>query len=87
VQQGKTSVFFQQKDLLSPTRFGQKPLQELNTLTEENFSKPIQDVLIDTPRSRLSKNLQVMNESGKDDEWNAKYEMTCRKTRMNMGMK
>ena len=31
------------------------------------------------------KNLQVMNENEKDDEWNVKYEMTCRKTRMNMG--
>ena len=51
----KPLIFFNKKDLLSPTRFGRKALQELNTLTEENFGKPIQDVLIDTPRSRLSK--------------------------------
>lgn len=51
----KPLIFFNEKDLLSPTRFGRKALQELNTLTEENFAKPVQDVLIDTPRSRLSK--------------------------------
>ena len=37
----KLLIFFNKKDLLSSTRFSQKALQELNTLTEENLSKPM----------------------------------------------
>jgi len=44
-QQEKPLIFFNKKDLLSSTRFSQKALQELNTLTKENLSKP------DIPRS------------------------------------
>ena len=73
----KPLIFFNKKDLLSPTRFGRKALQELNTLTEENFGKPIQDVLIDTPRSRLSK-------KPTSDEWKRERRRVEREVRDDM---
>lgn len=48
------AIMFKDQDLLSSASFGKKVLTELNVITEERFKKPVQDVLCETPRSKLT---------------------------------
>lgn len=46
-------IQFSKRDLESPTRCGRKALRELNAICQEQFHKPVQTVINDTPKSRL----------------------------------
>jgi len=48
------SITFTQSDLSNAKRFGRKVLRELNVVTNSHFSLPIQQVLVDTPKSKLA---------------------------------
>ena len=47
------TIKFTPKDLSSSKQFGRKVLRELNVVTNTHFSKPIQNVLAETPKSRF----------------------------------
>ncbi len=49
------AIAFSKNDLSTPKRFGRKVLRELNVLTERRFNKSIQDVIQETPKSRMIK--------------------------------
>lgn len=42
------------KVLANSKRFGRKVLLELNTVTNTHFSQPIQNVVVETPKSKLA---------------------------------
>ena len=46
-------IMFNDQDLSSTADFGKKVLSELNVITEEKFKKPVEDVLSETPQSKL----------------------------------
>lgn len=46
-------VAFHEHDLSSPSQFGKKALKELNAICTENFEQSFQDVITETPRSKL----------------------------------
>jgi hypothetical protein len=46
-------IIFNGQDLLSTASFGKKVLNELNVITEQKFKKPVEDVLSETPQSKL----------------------------------
>lgn len=47
------SVSFNDQDLSSLANFGKKALNELNAITGEKFNKSVQDILSETPQSKL----------------------------------
>lgn len=49
-------ISFNEQDLSSPSNLGKKALRELNAICEEQFKKSVQDVICETPRSKLIKN-------------------------------
>lgn len=48
-------IAFNEHDLASPSNLGKKALNELNAICEEQFSKSFQNVISETPRSKLIK--------------------------------
>lgn len=48
-------IEFSEPDLVSPSTVGKKALSELNNICVENFDKSAQEVLAETPRSKLTK--------------------------------
>ena len=48
-------ISFNQQDLSSPSNLGKKALNELNAICEEQFKKSFQDVICETPQSKLIK--------------------------------
>ena len=46
-------IKFTKADLSTPAKFGRKALRELNVLVETTFKKSIQDVLVETPKSKV----------------------------------
>jgi len=47
------AIKFTKADLSTPTKFGRKVLRQLNTVAHTTFKKSIQDVLVETPKSRI----------------------------------
>ena len=48
-------ISFNEQDLSSPSNLGKKALNELNAICEEQFHQSFQDVICETPRSKLIK--------------------------------
>lgn len=48
-------ILFTKKDLSTPKQFGSKLLNEANSIATTHFGKPIQEVLVETPKSKLAK--------------------------------
>lgn len=49
----KPTISFTKTELSSPSEFGRKALKELNAISKQTFNKSIQDVITETPRSKL----------------------------------
>ena len=46
-------IKFTKADFSTPAKFGRKALRELNVVAETTFKKSIQDVLVETPKSKV----------------------------------
>lgn len=49
----KPVIEFNEHDLSLPANLGEKALTELNSICEETFNRPIQEVIAETPNSKL----------------------------------
>ena len=49
----QTAIVFTTRDLSSPTKCGRKVLSELSAICQENFKQSFQEVISETPRSKL----------------------------------
>ena len=53
LQHAMPIIKFNEHDLSSEANLGKKALVELNSICEEQFQKPIQEVIAETPKSKL----------------------------------
>lgn len=53
LQHEQPVIAFNEQDLASPSNLGRKALQQLNNICEDKFKRSVQDVITETPKSKL----------------------------------